>query len=64
MLGGKEVGKWQSWALKVGLRELGKVYTRTHTPTVGAVLPLDRLPGGVGRRSELTVAGGMQAGVL
>lgn len=44
VLGYEEAGKWQSWALQVGWREVDQVCTRTNVPTARAVLLLEGLP--------------------
>lgn len=43
-----ETGKRQSWVLKVGLEEVRQGLHKDAHPTVRAVLPLGRLPGGRG----------------
>lgn len=42
----REVGKWHSRALKVGLEGVRQGLHKDTHPTVRAVLPLGRLPGG------------------
>lgn len=58
----KEVGKRQSWALKVGLEGVRQgLYKDTH-PSQSCPPAGQAARGQAGRRGELTMAGGMQAG--